>query len=134
WTNQALQFPSGGNDVLALGAGVGGVARSMRPQPDPNFDRRIKFDRLLLREDGRGHVCSSVEEAMSLVLAKRRGRVLVRGANGTGKSTLLAALKAEIKNRAYYCPTTDRLAFRFAMEANLDEPQAFDDDEDQPRK
>jgi len=133
-TNQVHQFTSGWNDVLALWARVGGVARSMRPQPDPNFDRRIKFDRLLLREDGRGHVCSSVEEAMGLVLAKRRGRVLVRGANGTGKSTLLAALKAEIKNRAYYWPTTDRLAFRFAMEANLDEPQAFDDDEDEPRK
>jgi energy-coupling factor transporter ATP-binding protein EcfA2 len=64
------------------------------------------------------------------VLAKRRGRVLVRGANGTGKSTLLAALKAEIKNRAYYWPTTDRLAFRFAIEANLDQSQAFDDDDD----
>jgi Tfp pilus assembly pilus retraction ATPase PilT len=62
----------------------------MRPEPDPNFNRRIKFDRLVLREAGRGHVCSSVEEAMGLVLAKRRGRVLVRGANGTGKSTLLA--------------------------------------------
>ena len=132
-TNQVHQFTSGWNDVLALWARVGGVARSMRPQPDPNFDRRIKFDRLLLREDGRGHVCSSVEEAMGLVLAKRRGRVLVRGANGTGKSTLLAALKAEIKNRAYYWPTTDRLAFRFAMEANLDESQAVDDEEDDLR-
>ena len=27
---------------------------------------------------------------------------------------MLAALKAEIKNRAYYWPTTDRLAFKFA--------------------
>jgi ABC-type bacteriocin/lantibiotic exporter with double-glycine peptidase domain len=129
-TNQVHQLTSGWNDVLALWARVGGVARSMRPEPDPNFDRRIKFDRLVLREDGRGHVCSSVAEAMDLVLAKRRGRMLVRGANGTGKSTLLAALKAEIKNRAYYWPTTDRLAFRFAMEANLDKSQAFDDDED----
>src|SRR5262249_20306874 len=129
-TNQVHQLTSGWNDVLALWARVGAVARSMRPQPDPNFDSRIKFDRLLLREDGRGNVCSSVEEAMGLVLAKPRGRVLIRGANGTGKSTLLAALKAEIKNRAYYWPTTDRLAFRFAMEADLDEPQAFDDAEE----
>jgi len=129
-TNQVHQLTSGWNDVLALWARVGEVARSMRPEPDPNFDRRIKFDRLLLREDGRGRVCSSVEEATGLVLAKRRGRVLVRGANGTGKSTLLAALKAEIKNRAYYWPTTDRLAFRFAIEANLDQSQAFDDDDD----
>ena len=132
-TNQVHQLTSGWNDVLALWARIGGVARSMRPEPDPNFDHRIKFDRLILRENGHGHVCSSVEEAMGLVLAKRAGRLLVRGANGTGKSTLLAALKAEIKNRAYYWPTTDRLAFRFAIEANLDQPQPFDDDEDEPR-
>jgi energy-coupling factor transporter ATP-binding protein EcfA2 len=69
---------------------------------------------------------------MRLVLAKRRGRVLVRGGNGSGKSTLLAALKAEIKNRAYYWPTTDRLAFRFAIQV-LDEPQVFENDEDEPR-
>src|SRR5262249_13339951 len=102
-------------------------------QPDPNFDRRIKFDRLVLREDGRGHVCSSVEEAMGLVLASDAAGCWYAEPMG-GKSTLLAALKAEIKNRAYYWPTTDRLAFRFAMEANLDEPQTFDDDEDEPRK
>ena len=132
-TNQVHQLTSGWNDVLALWTRLGGVARSMRPEPDPNFDRRIKFDRLVLREDGRGNICSSVEGAMRLVLAKQRGRVLVRGGNGTGKSTLLAALKAEIKNRAYYWPTTDRLAFRFATQANLDEPQVYDDDEDELR-
>jgi ABC-type multidrug transport system fused ATPase/permease subunit len=131
-TNQVHQLTSGWNDVLALWTRLGGVARSMRPEPDPNFDRRINFDRLVLREDGRSHVCSSVEEAMRLVLAKRRGRVLVRGGNGSGKSTLLAALKAEIKNRAYYWPTTDRLAFRFAIQV-LDEPQVFENDEDEPR-
>ena len=132
-TNQVHQLTSGWNDVLALWTRLGGVARSMRPEPDPNFDRRIKFDRLVLREDGRGNICSSVEGAMRLVLAKQRGRVLVRGGNGTGKSTLLAALKAEIKNRAYYWPTTDRLAFRFATQANLDEPQVYDDDGDELR-
>jgi ABC-type multidrug transport system fused ATPase/permease subunit len=132
-TNQVHQLTSGWNDVLALWARVGGVARSMRPDPDPDFDRRIKFDRLILGEEGRAHVCASVDEAMGLVLAKRRGRVLVRGANGTGKSTLLVALKAELKNRAYYWPTSDRLAFRFALAANLDEPDDADDDDEAPR-
>src|SRR5262249_39257567 len=69
-TNQVHQLTSGWNDVLALWTRLGGVARSMRPEPDPNFDRRIKFDRLILREDGRGNICSSVEGAMRLVLAK----------------------------------------------------------------
>src|SRR5260221_13120130 len=105
----------------------------MRREPDANFDRRIKFDRLVLREDGRGNICSSVEGAMRLALAKRRGRVLVRGGNGTGKSTLLAALKAEIKNRAYYWPTTDRLACRFATQGNLDAAQAYDDYQEELR-
>src|SRR5262245_31289607 len=133
-TNQVHQLTSGWNDVLALWARLGGVARSMHPEPDPNFHRRIKFDRLVLREDGQGSICSSVEGAMRLVLSKGRGRVLVRGSNGTGKSTLLAALKAEIKNRAYYWPTTDRLAFRFATQANLHEAQVLeDDDEARPR-
>jgi ABC-type multidrug transport system ATPase subunit len=42
-------------------------------------------------------------------------------------------LKAEIKNRAYYWPTTDRLAFRFDAQTNLDELHAFGDDEVEPR-
>ena len=38
----------------------------------------------------------------------------MRGGNGSGKSSLLASLKTEMKKRAYYWPTTDRLAFAFA--------------------
>lgn len=128
-TNNVHTLTSGWNDVLALWARLGGVVRSMRPHPDPHFDQRIKFDRLVLREQDRANVCSSVDEAMRLVLAKRHGRVQVRGGNGTGKSTLLAALKAEIKNRAYYWPTSDRLAFRFAIQAGLDDAEDFGDDE-----
>jgi len=135
-TNNVHTLTSGWNDVLALWARLGGVVRSMRPHPDPHFDQRIKFDRLVLREEDRANVCSSVDEAMRLVLAKRHGRVQVRGGNGTGKSTLLAALKAEIKNRAYYWPTTDRLAFRFAIQAGLDDADDFGEEEQdaRPRK
>jgi len=61
--------------------------------------------------------------------AEPTGRITVRGGNGSGKSTLLAALKAEIKNRAYYWPTTDRLAFDFAAAAPLDEPALEEDGE-----
>jgi hypothetical protein len=38
----------------------------------------------------------------------------VRGGNGAGKSSLLASLKTEMRKRAYYWPTNDRLAFKFA--------------------
>ena len=40
---------------------------------------------------------------------------------------MLAALKASIKNRAYYWPTTDRLAFQFAEGTELeDENEGID--------
>ncbi len=90
----------------------------------------------MLREHDAAKVCGSVGEAMSLVLSQPTGRINVRGANGSGKSTLLAALKSEIKTRAYYWPTTDRMAFRFTAQEKLDEPEDFfgdDDEEAKPR-
>ena len=56
---------------------------------------------------------SSVGDALRIVQAQPTGRINVRGGNGTGKSSLLASLKTELKKRAYYWPTTDRLAFQF---------------------
>jgi ABC-type multidrug transport system fused ATPase/permease subunit len=127
-TNNVHDLAAGWNDVIAVWTRVGDVVANMRPSPDPQFDRRIKFDRLLLRSGDHAKVCHSVEEALRLVYGEPTGRITVRGGNGSGKSTLLAALKAEIKNRAYYWPTTDRLAFDFAA-AQLDEPELDADDE-----
>ncbi len=126
-TTNVHELVSGWNDVIAVWTRVGDVVDNMRPIADPRFNQRIKFDRLLLRSGDHARVCHSVEEAMRLVYAEPTGRITVRGGNGSGKSTLLAALKAEIKNRAYYWPTTDRLAFEFVAAAQLDEPE-FDED------
>jgi ABC-type multidrug transport system fused ATPase/permease subunit len=126
-TTNVHELVSGWNDVIAVWTRVGDVVDNMRPIADPRFNQRIKFDRLLLRSGDHARVCHSVEEAMRLVYAQPTGRITVRGGNGSGKSTLLAALKAEIKNRAYYWPTTDRLAFEFVAAARLDEPE-FDED------
>jgi ABC-type multidrug transport system fused ATPase/permease subunit len=126
------EFASGWNDVVAVWTRVGDVVDHMRPHPDPAFDARIRFDRLLLRSGGDAKLCHSVDEALRLVDAEPTGRITVRGGNGAGKSTLLAVLKTEIKNRAYYWPTADRLAFRFAMAAKLDEDE-IDEDDDEPR-
>jgi ABC-type uncharacterized transport system ATPase component len=52
-------------------------------------------------------------DALRVTLAQPTGRINVRGGNGAGKSSLLASLKTELKTRAYYWPTTDRLAFQF---------------------
>ena len=51
-TNEVHQLAIDFNDVLAAWTRVGGIADNMRPEPDPNFNRRIKFDRLVLREGG----------------------------------------------------------------------------------
>ncbi len=135
-TNEVHQLAIEYNDVLASWTRVGGIADNMHPEPDPNFNRRIKFDKLVLREGGEIQTVTSVDEAMKLLLSAPSGRVNVRGGNGSGKSTLLAALKSEIKNRAYYWPTSDRLAFEFAQkepdpgedenpeEAEAERPQA----------
>jgi ABC-type multidrug transport system fused ATPase/permease subunit len=130
-TAHVHELASGWNDVLAFWTRVGGIVANMRPDIDPHFDDRIKFDRLLLRQGDHATACSSVHEALGLVLRHPTGRVQVRGGNGSGKSTLLAALKQEMKNRAYYWPTTDRLSFQFATAAGLDEPEDIDLDEEE---
>jgi ABC-type bacteriocin/lantibiotic exporter with double-glycine peptidase domain len=104
---------TGWNDFIAIWTRFGGVAANMLPQPDADFDKRIKFDRLVLREGEHANVVSSLGDALRIALAQPTGRINVRGANGTGKSSLLASLKTEMKKRAYYWPTSDRLAFKF---------------------
>jgi ABC-type multidrug transport system fused ATPase/permease subunit len=128
-TNNVHELASGWNDVIAVWTRIGDVVDNMHPAADPHFNKRIKFDRLLLRSGDHAKVTHSVEEALRLVDAEPTGRINVRGGNGSGKSTLLAALKAEIKNRAYYWPTTERLAFDFAVRAQLDEPELDEDGE-----
>ncbi len=120
-TNNVYQFAAGWNEFLASWTRMGGVAASMHPDFDSAFDRRIKFDRLILREGERASTVTSLDEAMRLVLAHPSGRINVRGPNGAGKSTLLTSLKAQIKTRAYYWPTADRLAFQFTQGAETEE-------------
>jgi hypothetical protein len=105
---------TGWNDLISVWTRFGGVAANMQPQPEPGFEDRIKFDRLVLREGKDANVVSSVNDALRIVLAQPTGRINIRGANGTGKSSLLASLKTEMRKRAYYWPPSDRLAFAFA--------------------
>jgi hypothetical protein len=104
---------TGWNDFVAIWTRFGGVAANMLPEPDPDFDERIKFDKLVLREGEDAHVVSSLGDALRIALSRPTGRINVRGANGAGKSSLLASLKTELKTRAYYWPTNDRLVFEF---------------------
>src|SRR5271169_2750486 len=105
---------SGWNDFISIWTRFAGVAANMLPQPAATFDERIKFYRLVLREGEHANVVSSVNDALRIVEAQPTGRVNIRGANGTGKSSLLASLKTEMRRRAFYWPPSERLAFKFA--------------------
>ncbi len=121
---------TGWNDFIAIWTRFGGVAANMLPQPNPHFDERIKFDRLVLREGHDANIVSSLGDALKIALAHPIGRINVRGGNGTGKSSLLASLKTEMKKRAYYWPTSDRLAFEFA--GGIVPVDVEEDDEGEP--
>jgi hypothetical protein len=120
---------TGWNDFIAIWTRLGGVAANMLPQPDPAFDERIKFDRLVLREGEDANVVSSVGDAVRIVMAQPVGRINIRGANGSGKSSLLASLKTEMKQRAFYWPTSDRLAFALARGVEPVDVEGDGDDE-----
>jgi ABC-type transport system involved in cytochrome bd biosynthesis fused ATPase/permease subunit len=128
-THDVHEFTSGWNDLIAQWARLTGVASNMHPEFDPNFEHRIKIDRLTLREGEKATAVKSIDEAMGLILASPTGRVNVRGPNGSGKSTLLASLKAAVRTRAYYWPTADRLSFKFAQGM---EPEDDLDDDGEP--
>ena len=129
-THDVHEFTSGWNDLLAQWARLRGVAANMHPEADPDFEQRAKYDRLTLRERGEANTVSSLDDAMGLILSQPTGRINVRGPNGAGKSTLLASLKSEVRNRAYYWPTADRLAFEFAQ--GVDEIEVDEDGEPVP--
>ncbi|HEX8828363.1 MAG TPA: hypothetical protein VF778_09635, partial [Xanthobacteraceae bacterium] len=74
---------TGWNDFIAIWTRFGGVAANMLPEPDPDFDKRIKFDRLVLREGDHANVVSSLGDALRIAYAHPTGRINVRGANGT---------------------------------------------------
>jgi ABC-type protease/lipase transport system fused ATPase/permease subunit len=124
-TKDVHTFTSGWNDLLAQWARMTGVADNFHPAPDPDFDARIKIERLILREDGNATTVAKLDEAISLILSQPTGRINVRGPNGAGKSTLLTSLKSAVKTRAYYWPTADRLSFQFAR--GQDEIEVDDD-------
>ncbi len=131
-THNMHQFTSGWNEFLAVWTRLRGVAVNTHPEFDVNFDARIKLDMLVLRDGEASSTVTSLDDAVAMILSKPTGRINVRGANGSGKSTLLTSLKAQVKNRAYYWPTADRLAFQFAQGM---EPEDMDyGDDEGPKK
>ena len=112
---------SGWNDLLAVWTRMTGACAAMRPEPDANFDQRIRFDGVTLSEGLEEVACTRVDDVLSRITAQPQGRLQVRGSNGSGKSTLLVALKARLGASAYYWPTSDKLAFAFSGAAKDDD-------------
>ena len=128
---------TGWNDLLAVWTRITGACNTMHPEPDADFDARIKFKSvsLTLRNSlgGQPLPCDSLSAALELVKTHPTGRILVRGGNGSGKSTLLAAMKTKIGAQAYYWPTADSLAFAFDKPSLSNQPEieaGAEDDED----
>jgi ABC-type transport system involved in cytochrome bd biosynthesis fused ATPase/permease subunit len=126
-THDFHSLTSGWNDLLAQWTRLRGVADNIYPPVDPEFDQRAKFDLLTLREGGVASTVASLDQAMTMVMARPTGRINVRGPNGAGKSTLLTSLKSAVRTRAYYWPTADRLAFKFAQGQGDDEIELDED-------
>ena len=120
---------SGWNDLLAVWTRMTGASAAMRPQPDANFEQRIRFDNVLLSNGTETVKCHSVDAALAQVQAQSSGRLLVRGSNGSGKSTLLVALKARLGSSAFYWPTSDKLSFAFLAGKPADNEDVDDVDD-----
>jgi len=98
---------SGWNDFIAIWTRLAASPPTCA-EPDPDYDKRIKFDRLVLREgDGAMWCRRSAMHCRSRLRTTGRDSVVADG-NGSGKSSLLASLKTEIaKKRAYLLAETD---------------------------
>src|SRR5260370_3655474 len=104
---------TGWYDLISIWSRLGPDSAHITPEPDADFDKRIKFDRLVLRECDHANVVSSLSDALRTAAAHPTPPINVPLANLPDKSTLLASLKTEMRKRAYYWPTTDRLAVQF---------------------
>jgi hypothetical protein len=108
------QLAESWNDLVALWTRIGGAVENFAPSEPERFEERTKLKDIRLQCSVMGELSpDSLEQALAGVRAQTRGRVLIRGPNGSGKSSLLAILKDKLGPKAYYWPTTDRMAFVF---------------------
>jgi ABC-type bacteriocin/lantibiotic exporter with double-glycine peptidase domain len=137
-THEVHSLAIGWNDLLALWTRAKGVVDHMDPklsndEGEPvTINERIKLDRLQLRQNQTKIECTSIEDALAIVLMQPTGRINVRGQNGSGKSSLLVSLRAQLKSQAYYWPTADRLAFNFSASRDNAKIEEEADDENDP--
>ena len=133
--HSVLGLAEGWNDLLAIWTRIGGAVAHFSPDADAAFARRIKFKSLQLTESStrerQALAAKDLPALLQVLRAMQSGRINVRGGNGSGKSSLLTALKNELGGQAYFWPTTDKLAFKFpkAIAQEKAVPEVVIDDE-----
>ena len=135
--HSVLGLAEGWNDLLAIWTRIGGAVEHFSPEADTAFARRIKFKSLRLtassKDERHALAATDLPALLQVLRAMQSGRINVRGGNGSGKSSLLTALKNELGGQAYFWPTTDKLAFKFpkAMAQTPMLPDVGDEDADE---
>jgi hypothetical protein len=133
--NDVHSLASGWNDLQAIWTRIGGAVEHFFPPNDAAFDRRMKFARLTFTENGQSFKAKDLAHTLASIDAQATGRINLRAGNGAGKSTALSALKEALGARAYYLPTTDRLAYQFGDAVNPEgEAELSEDDEENKSK
>lgn len=79
--------------------------------PPPSHDLAARIQRPGLQIEHNGVSLPSTSMTALLPLTATPGRITIRGANGTGKSSLLLQLKSTLGDSAYYLPAQHRLLF-----------------------
>jgi len=111
----------------ALQAKLDGLIRSLMVNADSKILDRISFDQLRIFQhtDQTNHIPTNISEVLNIVNAKSTGRLTIRGANGTGKSTLLNQIKEQLGEKAFLLPAQTTLQFADTKENSLSTGQSL---------
>lgn len=122
------QLTTGLNELVAIWSRMQGAMAHVRPEPTVRPLERVHFALIAMGEAGQERLaCGSLDAVLRQVGTHSTGWLCVRGGNGAGKSSLLAALKAQWGSDAFYLPAHDRLRFRFNGQSPMPSMQ-WDDD------
>lgn len=114
------QLTTGMNELVAIWSRMQGAMAHVQPEQTVWPAGRIALADIRVGEDDAPlATCAALDDAFACIGRQPTGWVRIRGRNGSGKSSLLAELKARLGARAFYWPAHDRLRFRFNAQAPL---------------
>jgi len=84
-----------------------------------NLLNRVKWNEIIFEFNHRQKYLKSFSEFIEILHTTRTGRLTIRGANGTGKTTLINLAKQELGDNAFYLPTNSQLIFESTLDQGL---------------